>query len=125
MGRPPYTVVDKTRTPASGDKHDYMSMGPYWWPDRSTPNGLPYVRRDGVMNPERETDAFDLADLEAMSQDVQALSLAYYFTGDERYAAQAAAFVRSWFLTPETRMNPNLNHGQAVPGRVSGRAEGG
>jgi len=124
LGRSPYTVVDKTRTPASGDRHDYMSMGPYWWPDRSKPDGLPYMRRDGVMNPERETDAFDLADLEAMSQDVQALSLAYYFTGDERYAAQAAAFVRAWFLTPETRMNPNLNHGQAVPGRVSGRAEG-
>ncbi len=124
LTRAPYTVVDKSQTPASGDKHDYMSMGPYWWPDPAVRGGLPYVRRDGEMNPERETDAFDLSDLEAMSQDVQALSLAWYFTGDERYATQAAAFVRAWFLTPETRMNPNFNHGQAVPGRVSGRAEG-
>ncbi|HEX8469599.1 MAG TPA: alginate lyase family protein [Brevundimonas sp.] len=120
----PYTVVDKAQTPASGDKHDYMSMGPYWWPDRSKPNGQPYLRRDGQINPERETNAFDLADLEAMSQDVQALSLAYYFTGDERYAAKASEFIKVWFLTPATRMNPNLNHGQAVPGVVSGRAEG-
>lgn len=124
LTRSPYTVVDKSQTPASGDKHDYMSMGPYWWPDPAQPNGLPYVRRDGQFNPERDTDAFDLADLEAMSQDVQALALAWYFTGDERYATQAAAFVRAWFLTPETRMNPNFNHGQAVPGRVAGRAEG-
>lgn len=124
LTRRPYTVVDKTRTPASGDRHDYMSMGPYWWPDPAQPGGLPYVRRDGEFNPERATNAFDLTDLEDMSQDVQALSLAYYFTGEERYAAQAAAFVRTWFLAPETRMNPNLNHGQAVPGRVSGRAEG-
>lgn len=120
----PYTVVDKTQTPASGDKHDYMSMGPYWWPDRSKPNGQPYVRRDGQINPERDTNAFDLSDLEAMSQDVQALSLAYYFTGDERYATKASEFIRVWFLAPETKMNPNLNHGQAVPGVVSGRAEG-
>lgn len=119
-----YTVVDKTQTPASGDKHDYMSMGPYWWPDPAQPNGLPYIRRDGRFNPERDTNAFDLTDLEAMSQDVQALSLAYYFSGDERYATQAAAFIKVWFLAPETRMNPNFNHGQAVPGRVSGRAEG-
>lgn len=122
--RGPYTVVDKTQTPASGDKHDYMSMGPYWWPDPARPDGLPYIRRDGRFNPERDTNAFDLSDLEAMSQDVQALSLAYYFTGDERYATQAASFIKVWFLTPETRMNPNFNHGQAVPGRVSGRAEG-
>ena len=124
LGRAPYTVVDKTQTPASGDKHDYMSMGPYWWPDRLKPNGEPYVRRDGQINPERETNAFDLSDLEAMSQDVQALSLAYYFTGDERYAAKASEFIKVWFLAPDTRMNPNLNHGQAVPGVVSGRAEG-
>ncbi|RZJ00860.1 MAG: alginate lyase [Brevundimonas sp.] len=124
LGHGPYTVVDKSQTPASGDKHDYMSMGPYWWPDPETPGGLPYVRRDGRMNPERETNAFDLSDLEAMSQDVQALALAYYFTDDARYATKAAELIRAWFLTPETRMNPNFNHGQAVPGRVSGRAEG-
>ena len=122
--RGPYTVVDKTQTPASGDKHDYMSMGPYWWPDPAQPDGRPYIRRDGRFNPERATNAFDLSDLEDMSQDVQALSLAYYFTGDDRYAHQAAAFIKVWFLAPETRMNPNFNHGQAVPGRVSGRAEG-
>lgn len=124
LTRAPYTVVDKTQTPASGDKHDYMSMGPYWWPDRSKPDGRPYVRRDGQINPERDTNAFDLSDLEAMSQDVQALSLAYYFTGDERYAAKASEFIRVWFLAPETKMNPNLNYGQAVPGVVPGRAEG-
>ncbi|GAW41138.1 Alginate lyase [Brevundimonas sp. SH203] len=124
LSRAPYTVVDKTMTPASGDKHDYMSMGPYWWPDRSKRDGLPYVRRDGQFNPERNTDAFDVVRLEAMSQDVQALALTGYFTGDPRYAVKAGDMIRAWFLTPATRMNPNFNHGQAVPGRVSGRAEG-
>lgn len=124
LRRGPYTVVDKTRSPASGDKHDYMSIGPYWWPDPERPDGLPYIRRDGRVNPERSTNAFDVTDLEAMSRDVEALALAYYFTGDERYATKAAELVRVWFLAPDTRMNPNLTHAQAVPGREAGRAEG-
>ena len=120
----PYTVVDKTRAPASGDRHDYLSIGPYWWPDPSRPDGLPYVRRDGEVNPERSTDAFDATDMDGMSLDVEALALAYYFTGDDAYANKAGELIRTWFLAPETRMNPNLTHAQAVPGRETGRAEG-
>ena len=124
LSGPTYTVVDKSRTPPSGDKHDYISMGPYWWPDPTKPNGEPYVRRDGEVNPERATNAFDVTDLDAMSGAVEALSLAYYFTDDARYAAKAAQLLRVWFLDPATRMNPNTKYAQGVPGRTTGRAEG-
>lgn len=124
LAGPTYTVVDKTRTPPSGDKHDYISMGPYWWPDPTKPNGEPYLRRDGEFNPERSTDAFDVSDLDAMSASVEALSLAYYFTDDARYATKAAQLLRVWFLDPATRMNPNTKYAQGVPGRTTGRAEG-
>src|SRR5215813_12894772 len=43
----PFSVTTKGATPPSGDKHDYMSQAPYFWPDTSKPNGLPYIRRDG------------------------------------------------------------------------------
>src|SRR6516164_3783053 len=43
----PLSVTDKAINPPSGDKHDYMSLAPYWWPDKNKPNGLPYIRRDG------------------------------------------------------------------------------
>jgi len=33
--------MEKELVPPSGDKHDYMSIGPYWWPDPQQPNGLP------------------------------------------------------------------------------------
>lgn len=124
LDAPAYTVTDKSMKPASGDPHDYLSMGPYWWPDPDQPGGLPYVRRDGQVNPERATNAFDVTDLSNLSTDVHSLALAYYFTSDERYARKAVALLRVWFLDPATRMNPNLNHAQAVPGRFSGRAEG-
>jgi hypothetical protein len=59
-----------------------------------------------------------------MGSDVDALSLAYYFTGDSRYALHAAQLLRAWFIDPATRMNPNLTYSQAVPGRSQGRGEG-
>ena len=46
-----FSVVEKTQTPPSGSKHDYISIGPYWWPDLSKPDGLPWIRQDGEINP--------------------------------------------------------------------------
>src|SRR5881397_3197377 len=43
----PVSVMDKAFTPASGNKHDYMSQAPYFWYDSTKLNGLPYIRRDG------------------------------------------------------------------------------
>ena len=120
----PFSVMDKKLVPPSGDKHDYMSTGPYWWPDPTKPNGLPYVRRDGERNPDHDTSQTDSHSFHAMLAAVQTLSLAFRERGDERYAAYAAELLRVWFVKPATRMNPNLDYGQAVAGRVAGRAAG-
>ncbi len=124
LSRGPYTVTDQTKLPASGDKHDYQSIGPYWWPASGKRGGIPYVRRDGKINPERDGPEFDLRRLENFSKDVSLLSLAYYHSGDQRYADHAAQLLRTWFVGPATRMNPNMTHAQAVPGRYIGRGEG-
>ena len=47
----PFSVTDKTNEPPSGDKHDYLSMAPYWWPDENSKDGLPYIRKDGLRVP--------------------------------------------------------------------------
>src|SRR5687768_10053949 len=47
-----FSVVTKSVTPPSGDKHDYMSQAPYFWADPEKKDGLPYIRRDGERNPE-------------------------------------------------------------------------
>ena len=120
----PYTVTDKRLLPPSGDRHDYISLAPYWWPDPRKADGAPYVRRDGEFNPERLTDRFDVADLDAMSTDVDTLALAYFYSGEARFADRAALLLRTWFIDPQTRMNPRLDYAQMVPGRENGRAEG-
>ncbi|HTN19390.1 MAG TPA: alginate lyase family protein [Pelobium sp.] len=123
LGLLPLTVMQKSFTPSSGSKHDYMSLGPYWWPNPAKPDGLPYIRKDGLRNPEikKITDRQYLGELE---QRCKFLALAYYFTGDEKYATQARTFLNAWFINPETKMNPNLNYGQAIPGLNEGRGIG-
>lgn len=118
-----HSVVEKSKTPPSGNKHDYMSVGPYWWPDSTKPNGLPYIRKDGRINPER----FAIQDAEYLKdfcRNVEILAAAYYFSGNEIYARRAAELLRIWFLNPDTKMNPNLNYGQAIPGITEGRGIG-
>ncbi len=120
----PRSVTEKTMLPPSGSKNDYMSMGPYWWPNPATANGLPYVQRDGQRNPDAAGNALDATRMQGMLADTRDLALAYHFTNDARYAHKAAAIVRTWFITPATRMNPSLRFGQSVPGIAEGRGTG-
>ena len=119
----PFTIMSKERVPPSGDKHDYLTLAPYWWPDPKKADGLPYIRRDGETNPESKRDT-DNATLNAMANAVETLSLAYYFTGEEKYAGRAALLLRTWFIAKETKMNPNYEYAQAVMGRNNGRGAG-
>lgn len=124
LAKPTDNVTRKDMTPTSGDKHDYMSMGPYWWPNPNTPSKLPYIRKDGQTNPEVRGNGLDSARMQGMNTAVRDLALAYYFTGDKRYATKTAEWLRAWFLDEKTRMNPNLRYAQAIPGVVDGRGIG-
>lgn len=123
MDKGPYSVLQKSFTPPSGDKHDYMSMGIYWWPNPNTDDGLPYIRKDGLVNPEVHgiTDKRYLSETQEIAF---VCGLAYQISKEEKYANKAADVLRHWYINDSTRMNPNLNFGQGVPGRSDGRCYG-
>ncbi|MEH0417391.1 alginate lyase family protein [Streptomyces sp. B21-083] len=127
LSQGPWTVVDKPRPAPGGDVHDYLSQAPYWWPSKPLTSdntwGCPYVQRDGERNPEVDTGT-DRQDVEKTFDAAYDLSLAWYYTGEKRYAEKAGQVLRTWFLDPATRMNPNLNHAQFIPCRYDGRAIG-
>lgn len=123
LGEGPFSVMEKKNLPPSGDKHDYMSLAPYFWPDPAKADGLPYIRKDGQTNPEVK-DYKDKEYLPKLCEMVSTLGLAYYFSGHEKYAAHAAKLLTTWFLDPSTRMNPNLNFAQAIKGQNDGRGAG-
>lgn len=118
LDAPSVSVVMKKHTPASGDKHDYQSIARYYWPNPDTPDGFPYINKDGQSNP--AVDEYDRNRLSEMARTVIVQTLAYYLSGDEKYAAKATEQLRVWFLNANTKMNPNLNYSQMIPGRDGG-----
>ncbi|QCT04045.1 hypothetical protein E6C60_3334 [Paenibacillus algicola] len=113
-------VTNKTLIPASGDIHDYYSIAPYWWPNPDTENGMPWIHKDGVLNPITRGSDTDFTRLREMFTSLNTLTLAYYFTEDQKYINKAKEIVQVWFINEETKVNPHVSFGQAIPGKVSG-----
>jgi hypothetical protein len=121
LGSQPVTITAVLNPRSPGGSHDYSSEGDYWWPDPDHPRG-PYIRRDGQTNPDNFLGHRRL--MFAFARDVGALTAAYDLTGEERFAEAAVQHLRAWFVTPATRMNPNLQYAQAIKGVCTGRATG-
>lgn len=119
----PVSVMEKNNLPPSGDKHDYTSLAPYHWPDSNKPNGLPYIRKDGQVNPEVK-EYQDKNNMPTLCDNAFILSLAWYYSGEKKYAEHAAKLIKVWFLDTATRMNPNLNYAQMIKGVNTGRGAG-
>jgi hypothetical protein len=100
-------------------------MAPYWWPNPAVPGGMPYIKRDGFINPE-VADYPDKGKL-VVNVGEYTISLAYAWylartspdafprPADE-YARRAIDQLRAWFVNRDTRMNPNMNFAQIRPG---------
>ena len=117
----PRTITSVINPRSAGGPHYFSSEGDYWWPDPKNPNG-PYIKRDGMTNPDNFTAHREL--LLDFARDTDALIAAYRITHDERYAAAAVKQLDAWFVNPATCMYPNLQYAQAIKGVCTGRGIG-
>ena len=118
----PVTITAFRAKLSDGGPNDFYSNGDYWWPNPNTTNGLPYVQRDGETNPQNFIAHRQI--LRQLSDAVAALGAAYKITGDDKYVKKSAELLKVFFLDEKTRMNPNLQYAQAIPGVSSGRGIG-
>lgn len=121
LSEAPKTITSAHSARSTGGPHDYFSEGDYWWPDPKNPDG-PYIRRDGFSNPGNFNDHREL--LIRLSLIVPSLTAAWLLTRKQQYAKHAADHLRAWFVTPDTRLNPNLQYAQAIHGITPGRGTG-
>lgn len=123
FAREPAAVTRKRLIPPSGDRHDYISFAPYSWPNPDTPDGLPYVTRDGEVNPQSRVDT-DRGRVIQIADDAQVMAAAAIRLGDSAAGREAARRLRIFFLDGATAMRPHLEYGQGIPGNCDGRCFG-
>lgn len=117
----PQTITDFPAPNSPGGPHDFFSQADYFWPNPANPHG-PWKEIDGKSNP--ANFQFHRQAMIRLSEAVPALTAGFLLTRREAYARAAAAHLVAWFVTPATRMNPNLQYAQGYPGGPTGRSYG-
>ena len=122
LPEPPQTITSFRSPRSPGGPHDFFSEADYFWPNPANPAG-PYKEIDGRSNPDNFQEHRKA--MIRLSQAVPALTAGFLLTRRTDYAHAAAAHLLAWFVTPETRMNPNLEYSQGVRnGGPTGRSYG-
>ena len=120
LEKPTLKVIDIKLPRPSGNPHDYVSIAPYRWPNPDTPDGLPWIPRDGYVNPATRTGIGP----GGVYSRIHTLALAAFYFGDNGYSEYANRQLYDWFINPETKMNPHARYAQALPGINEGRPSG-
>ena len=116
----PLTAFPCPRSP--GTLNDFYSEPEDYFPDPASP-AAPWkefstrVRKAAACTTHRDA-------VYTFSTQVATLTAAFVLSSDPHYSQKAAEHLRAWFITPATRMTPNLLYGQRIPNMAPGRIEG-
>ncbi|PSR53902.1 hypothetical protein AHMF7605_10425 [Adhaeribacter arboris] len=126
----------------STTKRNAYTLPPYWWPRRVNTttgtydssksyneagaivgNGEPYVKRDGIVNP--ETSIYkDAGYIQQIAADVLTLGVYFYYSSDQSYANKAVALLKSFFTSTTTGMMPHSKFIEVIKGNVDWKGYG-
>lgn len=78
-----FCITSRPQVPPSGDKHDYYTLAPDFWPNPNTTDGLPYVRKYGRRLAgtelfDAESDKYDRSRMASLFSNTTCLALAWY-----------------------------------------------
>lgn len=123
LDEPYYNVMMKKRGLVRHiNRHNYVSLATYYHPNPDTPDGLPYIQKDGYSNSEGEK--YDKDKLRNTAFICYYELLLYYLTENLKYYEDAKKRMLTFFVDTKTRMLPNMNHGQMIKGVNDGRGIG-
>ncbi len=122
LTQPPVPLTTIPAPHSSGTPNDYYSEADDYWPDPDKPTGPFLPHSSGPPNPDAFTAHRDA--LLNFCICVPGLTAAFVITSEARYAQQAIAHLRAWFIDPATRMTPSLMYGQTIRPAKTGRPEG-
>ena len=113
---PVVSIVEKPQPSPSGNAHDYISYGRYYWPDPTKPDGLPYIQKDGHPN-QKQIDQGDEKRLNNFINHIESLALGWVVLHREDCARRAGEWLRAWFVNSATKINPAFEYAQIRLGR--------
>jgi len=119
---PPLTYKDHKCVPASAKENLTCNQQ----------SGLPWVSHDGYPRDRDQTGRYlkgDRPRADGITLDASTLALAWWFSPDDspigsQFVERAALLLRTFFLNSDTKMDPNMNYAQGVPGRFDGGVGG-
>lgn len=116
LRRPLPSVRDKTGCAASDDPADYLSIAPYFHVDAAgVVHHLDGERNEAATRDTVASLANDRAALDRLVVDACTTALAGTIGNDRTLLEHAARMLRTWFITPDTRMNPHMRFAQITP----------
>ncbi len=97
--------------------HEFVSFSTYYYQDTSFGKTWqdPWIRLESQGINSSVRLQFDYNRLVDMEMKVITTAKAFWFTNNRKYAQASVSQLREWFINPETRMFPQMNHAQFVP----------
>ncbi len=118
-----YSVVEtKNEVAKKYGMHEYVSMGLYWWPNPDTADGLPWIRKDGVINP--ECIMYNKDAIRRVSVVSYLSCILYILTKKQKYYDLMKKHIHYFYLNEDTKMNPRMQYTAMRPGIDEGRGTG-
>jgi hypothetical protein len=127
---PPPTLGGLVSAPKSAQAQDYFSLGAPWALQPFADPPTRALDEDGPWERSRQTLGASTQDnrwaLQRVFDETLLLTLAATFSGKASHWGAAAQRVRTWFIDPDTRMNPHLKFARIRPeqGEATGTSGG-